>query len=190
MRRDPGRPANGGVTSLELVVALTIGLVVTGAALALLAAGNRWVSDGLREQDEWQRIRAAAVLLAGEWRGAGYDPTRASGSGIARLAPESIDFSADWNGDGALLPTRDNPNERLSWAVAPGSWRRGVNGGPRVTVAWPDSIRFAYRGDSGELLGERPLASEATLLEVRVRSLRDEAAGTRDVTWWVARRDP
>lgn len=189
MARDrEGRRGNGGVTSLELVVALTIGLVVTGAALALLAAGNRWVSEALREQDEWQRNRAAAVLLVGEWRGAGYDPTRASGSGIARLTPESIDFSADWNGDGELFPTRDNPNERLSWAVAPGSWRRGVNGGPRVAIAWPDSIRFTYRGRSGELLEDRPLASEVAVLEARLRTLLDEGE-TRIVTWSAARRN-
>lgn len=181
---------DGGFTSLELAVALSVGLVVTGAALALVGTGNRWVAGMLNEQDEWQRVRAAAVLWAGEWRGAGYDPTRAAGSAITRLTPESLDFSADWNGSGALLPTRDNPNERLSWAASPGLWRRGVNGGPRIAIAWPDSIRFVYRGASGEALGDRPLASDVALVEVRVRLDPAIPATAAEVAWTVARRNP
>lgn len=182
---------DGGFTSLELVVALSVGLIVTGAALTLLGAGNRWVAGMLREQDEWQRVRAAAALWASEWRGAAYDPSGAAGSAITRLTPESLDFSADWNGSGALLPTRDNPNERLSWAASPGLWRRGVNGGPRLAIAWPDSIRFVYRAAAGEALGDRPLASDVALVEVRVR-LDSGGSGSdaEAVAWTIARRNP
>jgi len=179
-----------GFTAMELMVAMVAGMVVTGAALALVASGNRIAGDLVRQEDEWQRVRAAAVLWAAEWRGAGYDPTGTAGAGVTRLAPGSLDFSADWNGSGALVPTSGNPNERLSWTAAHGVWRRGVNGGSRVAIAWPESIRYAFRTASGAPLAERPPLSAARIAEVRVRAPLDRAPAGRWVTWIAARRNP
>ena len=176
-----------GFTTMELLVAGTTGLLVTGAALALVHAGNRSVATLATLQSEWHHARAAASLWAAEWRGAGYDPTGASGAGLVRFAPETLEFSSDWNGDGALLPTSSNPNERLAWAAVPGAWKRGVNGGPRLVMARPESIRFVFRdGELREVTGGSPGPVVLVEIEVRLPGRRPGAGHT--VVWSAARR--
>lgn len=184
----PSRSA--GFTTAELLVAATIALILTGAALSLCRAGNRAVAALVRSQTAWQEARAAATLWGAEWRGAGYDPTGLAGAGIARLTPESLAFSADWNGNGALLPTGSNPNERLSHAALPGAWRRGVNGGPHLPAAWPDSLRFAYRDGAGADLGPRPDPSRVRVAEVQLFLAAPGSAPGLRTAWSVARRNP
>lgn len=175
---------------MELLVAATVGLLLTGAALALCRVGNRVVADLLRSQGAWQEARAAATLWSAEWRGAGYDPTGAAGAGLGRLSPETLEFSADWNASGALTPTGSNPNERLAWAAAPGAWRRGVNGGPRLPAAWPDSVRFSYRDERGTDLGGEPDAAAVAVAEAQLFLARPQGRGSFRATWSAARRNP
>lgn len=172
---------------MELLVAAATGLLVTGAALALVHVGNRSVAMLATLQSEWHHARAAASLWAAEWRGAGYDPTGVSGAGLVRFAPETLEFSADWNGDGTLLPTSSNPNERLAWAAVAGAWKRGVNGGPRLAVARPESIRFVFRdGELRELFRGPTDAVILVEVEVRLPGRRPEAGHT--IVWSAGRR--
>ena len=182
--------ADRGTTSIELIVAAATGTLLAGAALALCAAGNRAVAALAAHQAEWQEARSAAALWAAEWRGAGYDPTGASGAGVIRLAPDTIEFSSDWNGDGALLPTASNPNERLAYAIAPGVFRRGINGGPRLAAAWPDSARFSFRDGAGADLGPWPDPATVRVAVARL-ALPNPRGGPPPVAEWAAsRRNP
>ncbi|HUP19393.1 MAG TPA: hypothetical protein VM778_05495 [Gemmatimonadota bacterium] len=182
--------AERGATSIELLVAAAIGTLLAGAALALCAAGNRAVAALGAHQTEWQHARAAAALWAAEWRGSGYDPSGGSGAGVTRLAPDTMEFSSDWNGDGALLPTGSNPNERLSWAAPPDSWRRGVNGGPRLAIAWMEGPRFEYLDAAGAPLPERPPPGAARVATARTR-LRGLGEGAWiPIAFRAARRNP
>jgi hypothetical protein len=179
-----------GTTTLELVVSLTIGFVITGAALALCAAGNRAVADIAASEAAWQEARAAVTQWAADWRGAGFDPAATAGAGVTRLGPDTMEFSADWNGDGALLPTASNPNERLAYAIAPGVFRRGINGGPRIAAAWPDSARFTYRDETGVELGPSPSPTAVRSAVLRL-ALPDPDGAVPPVAEWVAaRRNP
>jgi type II secretory pathway component PulJ len=175
-----------GYTSIELLVALTLGLVVTLAALFLCSSGNRLVARLTSSQRALQELLAAAELWGTEWRGAGHDPTGAAGAGVARATPETLEFSADWNGDGALVPTDANPNERLAHALAAGAWRRGVNGGPRLPLAWPDSARFDYRDSMGLDVGPRPAGERIAVVELV--GFLDAGGRNFSVTWASARR--
>lgn len=185
--RRPPRP-RAGFTTLELLVAAAAGLGVTAAGLALLASGNALVARSLAGREAWRQTEAAAGLWATEWRGAGYDPGGAAGAGVGRLARDTMEFTADWNGNGALEPTDSNPNERLAWAAASGAWKRGVNGGGRIAVATPGAVAFAFRDASGEDLGAAPAASEAVVAEARVE-LGGAAGGRVRVRWAAARRN-
>jgi hypothetical protein len=179
-----------GTTTLEFVVSATIGFFVTGAALALCAAGNRAVARIAASEAAWQEARAALTQWAADWRGAGYDPASASGAGVTRLAPDTMEFSADWNGDGALLPTASNPNERLAYATAPGVFRRGINGGPRLAAAWPDSAGFVFRDRSGADLGRSPPPAAVRIAVARL-ALPNPGGGPPPVAEWAAaRRNP
>ncbi len=175
-----------GFTSIELLVAMTLGLLVTLAALLLCSSGNRLVARLTTSQRALQELIAAAEVWRTEWRGAGHDPTGASGAGVARATPETLEFSADWNGDGALVPTDANPNERLAHALTAGTWRRGVNGGPRLPLAWPDSARFAYRDSLGLDLGPRPAPGRIAVVELV--GFLETGGRSFSVTWAAARR--
>ena len=184
-------PANrAGTSTLELVVSTTIGFVVTGAALALCAAGNRAVASIAAAEAAWQEARAAVTQWAADWRGSGFDPTATSSAGVTRLAPDTMEFSADWNGDGTLVPTASNPNERLAYAIAPGVFRRGINGGPRIAAAWPDSARFSFLDDAGTDLGPSPPQTAVRTAILRL-ALPDPDGATPPVAEWAAmRRNP
>ena len=190
VRRAPLPSARAGTTTLELVVSLTIGFVVTGAALGLCAAGNRAVAKIAAAEAAWQEARAAVTQWAADWRGAGFDPVATSGAGITRLAPDTMEFSADWSGDGAILPTASNPNERLAYAIAPGVFRRGINGGPRIAAAWPDSGRFSFLDDAGTDLGPSPAPAAARIAVLRFALPGPDGAAPPVVEWTAARRNP
>lgn len=194
MGPDTGSPdlARGrrGATTLEFLVSATIGFFVTGAALALCAAGNRAVASLAASEAAWQESRAALTQWSADWRGSGYDPGSGSGAGVTRLTSDTMEFSADWNGDGALLPTASNPNERLSYAIGPGVFRRGINGGPRVAAAWPDSAAFAYRDAAGVELGARPDPGTVRVAVARFSLPSPRGGPAPVVEWAVARRNP
>ncbi len=186
----PRATDRAGTTSLELLVSATIGFVVTGAALALCAAGNRAVASIAAAEAAWQEGRAAFTQWAADWRGAGFDPVGSSGAGVVRLAPDTMEFSADWNGDGRVLPTASNPNERLAYAIAPGVFRRGINGGPRIAAAWPDSAVFSYLDDSGNDLGSSPPLAAVRTAVLRFALPDPDGASPPVAEWAAARRNP
>lgn len=183
------RSSERGFTTMELLVAAAVGLVLTGAALALLVAGNRLVAASLAQREAWRQVTAAASLWSAEWRGAGYDPTGSAGSAVDRLAADTMEFSADWNGDGALEPTSSNPNERLAWAASPGTWKRGVNGGGRLPIARPRALAFSFLESPGEDLGSSPPIDRARLAEARLR-MPGNGALPVDLVWVAGRRNP
>jgi hypothetical protein len=182
--------SRSGFTTSEFLVAAVVGLLVTGAALALCAAGNRAVTALATSHAAWSETRAVAALWSAEWRGAGYDPTEGAGARVDRVEHGAIEFSADWNGDGALVPTDRNPNERLAHALAPGSWRRGVNEGPRLVAAWPDSGRFVFRDTLGRLLGSLPTPDQVRIAEAWVWVPGGRSPGTIEARWAAVRRNP
>lgn len=179
-----------GTTTLELVVSATIGFVVTGAALALCAAGNRAVADIAAAEAAWQEARAAVTQWSADWRGAGFDPVATSGAGVTRLGRDTMEFSADWNGDGAIVPTASNPNERLAYAIAPGVFRRGINGGPRIAAAWPDSGRFSFLDRAGADLGPSPAPAMVRTAVLRIVLPDPDGAAPPVAEWAAARRNP
>ena len=188
-RRRLGRD-DRGISTLETVVAVSIGFVVTAGVLALCSAGNRAVARIAAAELAWQEARAVLTQWAADWRGSGYDPTAVSGAGVTRLATDTMEFSADWNGDGTLLPTASNPNERLAYALEPGIFRRGINGGPRLASAWPDSARFTFRDSAGADLGPRPDPGRVRTAVARL-ALPARPGRPPPVAEWIAsRRNP
>ena len=183
------RRKRAGFTEVELLVAATVGLFVTGAAISLCWTGNRMVADLLESQRAWQETRGAATLWTAELRGAGYDPTTTAGAGVNRARPETLEFSADWNASGAVIPTAGNPSERLAYALGAGTWKRGVNGGPRLPAAWPDSARFSYFDGSGADLGLAPDPAAIRLIEARAFLASPRGGPVLVVRWRVARRN-
>lgn len=160
--------SRGGYTLIELIVGVTVGALVAGSAISLCNAANLAVGQLLSHQWAWQEIQAGAALWATEFRGAGYDPRETAGAGISVAQPDTLTFSSDWNASGAVLPTASNPNERLEYVGVANAWKRGVNGGPRLRFARPDSVAFAYRDSLGELLGQTPDPASIRIVDAEV----------------------
>jgi hypothetical protein len=76
----------------------------------------------------------------------------------------------------------------LAHAFHEGEWKRGVNGGPRLPLAWPDSARFIYRDTLGTELGSRPETSRIATVEVR--AFLGSTGRDFVVSWVAARRVP
>ncbi len=92
-----------GFTTMEVLVAGTIGLIALGA----FASFNRFQTFALRNQAAQLAVqsdaRAVIDLMAREVRRAGLDPTCGKAfEGIAIAEPQGIQVQADLNGDGAI----------------------------------------------------------------------------------------
>jgi len=102
-----------GFTLVELLIAMTIGLIVM-AALSSTFLLQRKTYD-VQEQivEMVQNARAAMDIMTREIRMAGYDPTGLAGAGIVSVATDKIYITMDLNGDGVL----DDSNEHIVYDI-------------------------------------------------------------------------
>lgn len=175
-----------GHTLVELIAAVTIGALVAASSIALCSVGNVAVGKLLQRQWAWQEILASASLWATEVRGAGYDPSGMAGARVRVARSDTLAFSSDWNASGALLPTSGNPNERLEYVGAPGAWKRGVNGGPRLVLSRPFGMAFAYFDSLGGALGSPADPSSIRAFGAQLTI----SAGASPLVWTMALRAP
>lgn len=190
MLRPTGPGDRRGMTVIELLVAATVGLLLAGSAVGLCVVGTRAVAALGRSQRGWQEVRAAAGLWADDVREAGYDPLGTAGGGFVRALPDTLELTADRNANGALVPTASNPVERLAYAVAPGAWVRGVNGGPRLPLAPVGGLEFGYRDPTGADLGPVPDRARIAIVEARAAVPAGRSPTAVPARYAAARRNP
>jgi prepilin-type N-terminal cleavage/methylation domain-containing protein len=92
---------NRGFTLVELMVAMTLGLIVLWAVLKIVIGQTR--ANAVQQQVVYaqQNVRAGMDLMAREIRNAGYNPTNASGfQGILAASGNYIRIQSDMNRDG------------------------------------------------------------------------------------------
>ncbi len=147
------RRDTGGMTLVELLVGMLLGLVAAAAMTMVLrvaaAASTRAGSEAERA------IEAAAALdqLVRDVRVAGYDPR---GIGIAPFtltAADGLELQADLDGDGAIDASSE---ERITYRVAASSRSLqrvvGTQSLPILSDVASDGLRLAYAdGDGTEL---------------------------------------
>ena len=107
------RISDQGYSLIELLIALTIGLTVLGAA-------SRFVMTHVEMQIGQEQIsrmqqsgRLGLEVMLRELRLAGFDPTGTSEASITAAEAHSIGFSMDLNSDGDLL----DPDEEVSYQL-------------------------------------------------------------------------
>jgi type IV pilus assembly protein PilW len=90
-----------GMTIVELMIALVMGLVVLSAVLELFIQHNRTNTAQQEVAYAQQNVRAAMELMARDIRGAGYNPADVAGfNGIVAADQNYIRLQSDTNGDG------------------------------------------------------------------------------------------
>ncbi|BCR03314.1 hypothetical protein DESUT3_03830 [Desulfuromonas versatilis] len=98
-------PHQGGFTLAEVLVALAITGIVTGAVFGLYLANARTYEVQNQVIDLQQNLRNGIDVLRRELKMAGYDPQGIGGYGIVTAGPEEIQFTLDENGDGDATHT-------------------------------------------------------------------------------------
>jgi len=147
--------SQGGFTLVDLLV----GLVLTGM-LALAIFGIYQVSQnsyaaGTSRAEVQENGRIALERVAGELRGAGYDPLFSGNfQGLTAMAAADVTFTTDLDGDGVL-----DPSETVRYYVAGGALRRSAGGVDEPLIDGAQTLTFTYLDSSN--------APTATIASVR-----------------------
>jgi len=166
MRRGDART---GMTLVELLIGMTLGLVGVAALTALLRAG---VAAGTRAgADAETAIEAAAAVdqLVRDVRIAGYDPTGAGIAAFTVLAADRVELQADLDGNGTIDAGSD---ERIGWRVATSSRSLqrvvGAQTLPILSDVAAGGFRLAYLDADGTSLDPTVAATGAATRMVEV----------------------
>ncbi len=164
MTRRRGHPT--GMTLVELLVGMVLGLVGTAAMTALLRAG---VAASERAGSDAERAIATAAAvdqLVRDVRVAGYDPAGAGFAPFSLTATDRLELQADLDGSGTIDASSE---ERVGWRVASSSRSLqrviGAQTLPILSDVAADGLRLAYFDAAGAALDPAaPATGRATRL--------------------------
>lgn len=168
-----------GMTLVELLVGMTLGLVGAAAMTALLRVGTAaWERAGA-DAEVATEVAGAVDQLTRDLRIAGYDPEAAGIAGLTLTEAARVEMTADLDGDGAIDPDSD---ERIGyrWSAASGSLLRvvGRQSLPILSDVASDGFRLAYFDHDGARLDPADAATGAVTRVVTVE-LTTAARGRR-----------
>jgi prepilin-type N-terminal cleavage/methylation domain-containing protein len=168
-----------GMTLVELLVGMTLGLVGAAAMTALLRVGTAaWERSGA-DAEAATEIAGAIDQLSRDLRIAGYDPKAAGIAGLTLTEAARVEMTADLDGDGAIDPDSD---ERIGyrWSAASGSLLRlvGRQSLPILSDVATGGFRLAYFDRNGAQLDPADPATGAATRVVTV-DLATAAHGRR-----------
>jgi len=160
--------SDGGFTLVELMIALSVGLILIGAMYGVCAMQSR--SFAVQEQvaEMQQNARAAMDIMTREIRMAGHDPLKTAGAGIVTAGAHSIVFTRDitstYGADAADGDTAD-PDEYMTYQLYTTSGIQKLGRKSQQTAAIQpiaehvQSLGFAYYDAGG--------ATTATTADIR-----------------------
>ena len=141
---------DGGMTLVELLVGLVLGLCGAAAMTALLRGGAAaWERAGAHAEAA-SEVAGALDQLTRDLRVAGYDPAAAGFPALPVTAIDRVELASDLDGDGTIDPDSE---ERVGyrWSAASGSLLRvvGRQSLPLLSDVAPSGFRLAYRDAAG-----------------------------------------
>jgi prepilin-type N-terminal cleavage/methylation domain-containing protein len=138
---------NRGFTLVELLVAMTLGLVVLAAILNIFASQNRTSAVQQEVAYAQQNVRAAMDLIVREIRNAGYDPEDNGFSAIPQATSTLIQVRIDYRGDNPGDPPDGDfgdANEDVTYTIDNANHELERNGTVMIKDVVPDSLQFTY----------------------------------------------
>ncbi len=167
-----------GMTLLELLVGMTLGMVGLAAMTALVRVGTAaWERAGARAEAATE-IAAAADQVIRDLRLAGYDPRVTGVAGLTIVEADRVELTADLDGNGAIDADSE---ERIGyrWSAGSRSLQRivGRQTLPILSDVTPGGFRLAYLDASGAVLDPRAPATAASTRVVTV-DLTTSSPGT------------
>lgn len=137
---------HNGFTMVEILIGIVVGAIVLGAIYSTytIQSKSAVVHDQVSEMQ--QNLRAALYMMEREIRMAGFNPMVVPNLfRISTAATNSITFSADFNGDGAL-----DANETITYSIPVGTTDlcRNDGGGNMVLAGNIQALGFGYGFDN------------------------------------------
>jgi len=158
-----------GFTSIELLVALSMSIIVMTAIITSLFSQQKvhMTQDRLIEMQ--QDLRSAVYLFGADIKMAGYDPTGDANATFLTADRAEIQFQMDRNGDGDFTdpgpPVTNDPMEVIRYALTNDTNRDGLadgtpcdfgreldNGGLQILAENIDALNFVYLDQDGDTL--------------------------------------
>jgi type IV pilus assembly protein PilW len=166
----PGRMI--GFSLVELLVAMTVGLVVLGGVYGVSAIQNKTFSKQEMIAEMQQNTRAAMDMMSREIRMAGYDPCSVNSDsnnynnffGVT-VNSTQLQIKADLDSSGTITSAiRDNPeNIVYAFDAANKKITRNFGTGAESFAENVDSFTFAYLDGSGNVT-----SSSADVRQIRI----------------------
>jgi type IV pilus assembly protein PilW len=168
---------NSGVTLTELLIALALTGIVSGAIYNIFISQGRAYTIQSEVAEMQQNLRAGIFMMEREIRMVGYDPTRAADAEILTAAPGLLEFTADLNGDGDT----DDPNEYMIYTrydtdadgTSDALGRDDVNSGAGTQLLAEniDQLNYVYLDGSRNALNDMTTPVDPAVLQ-DIRSIQ------------------
>ena len=162
---------SSGFSLVEILIALLLAGSVSAAIYNVYISQNK--SYAVQEQvaEMHQNLRAAMFMMTKEIRMAGYDPSREANAGIATGAGNTIQFTMDIVGDGAIV-VGDSEDITYVHYDSDGDGNkdalgRNPGGGIQLLAENIDAINFVYLDANGNTL-PTPVANPESIRTVQI----------------------
>lgn len=180
---------NIGVTLIELLIAMSVGMVVLSAVYATFTLQNKLLANQADMAEIYQNARIALDMMAREISMAGYNQTSTSCTspraavrrcmglttatntpctGITNAGANAVSFAADLNANCDTTAGGSNPNENITYDLYSSggvqALGRTSNGSRQPVVDVVDSLSFVYYDSSGAVT-----ANVANIHKIKIR---------------------
>jgi len=158
------RNNRAGFTIIEILIAMVISGIVVTAMYSVYNSQQKVYVSQQQIVEMHQNLRSAVLLLVNEIRMAGYDPTGNSGAGVVNLGSDTITFTMDLDGDGALTGSDENITYEL-FTDSDGRQKLGRQSPttPQAVAENIDALNFVYLDEAGNVT-----ASAAAVRSIQV----------------------
>jgi type IV pilus assembly protein PilW len=172
------RKTTSGFTLIELIIAMSLGLIVLGSLYGVFTMQNRTASVQEQIADMQQNARAGLEILMKDIRMAGYNPSKKTlwTSGVApaitAATANSLSIVADLNGNGNTTTNTSNLEETITYDLyndnGVSCLGRTSNDARQPVVEYIESLAFVYYDRGGSTLSIPLVLSAVRKIEVTI----------------------
>jgi type IV pilus assembly protein PilW len=172
------RKTTSGFTLIELIIAMSLGLIVLGSLYGVFTMQNRTASVQEQIADMQQNARAGLEILMRDIRMAGYNPsktipwTSGTAPAITAATANSLSMVADLNGNGNTATDASNLEETITYDLyhdnGVSCLGRTANGTRQPVVEHIESLAFVYYDRDGSALSIPPALSSVRKIQATI----------------------
>ena len=164
-----------GFTIIEMLIAMVISMVVLGSIISVYLMQSKKYDREEYLVEMQENARAGIDMVTRELMNAGYDPTGSADAGVLLAEDNSVRFTMDLDGNGAI----SGANEDITYALDGTDLQLTRNGQPVAENI--TAVVFTYYDNTNTALSDTPLNS-TDLAKVRRISVNLTAQTSKPVS--------